>query len=122
MYTYVYVYTYVSLGFPSGSAAENLPAKAEDEGSSPHWKRCPGEGNGNLIWYSCLRKPANRSLAVLQSMGSQRIGHNLVTKHTYTHTYLSIFIRFFSIRGYCNILNTIPCAILYIFVCCIFYI
>ena len=50
----------LSLGFPGGSAAENLPANAEDEGSSPHWKRCPGEGNGNLIQYSCLRKPTNR--------------------------------------------------------------
>ena len=33
---------------------KNLPAKAGDVGSNPGTERCPGEGNGNPLQYSCL--------------------------------------------------------------------
>ena len=32
----------------------------EDPGSIPGSERSPGEGNGNLLQYSCLRNPKNR--------------------------------------------------------------
>ena len=39
---------------------KNLPAKAGDAGNSgsiPGSGRCPGEGNGNPLQYSCLGNP-----------------------------------------------------------------
>ena len=34
-----------------------LPANAGDMGSIPGLGRCPGEGNGNPLQYSCLGNP-----------------------------------------------------------------
>ena len=31
-----------------------------DQGSTPGLGRSPGEGNGNSLWYSCLRNPMDR--------------------------------------------------------------
>ena len=42
---------------------KNLPAKAGDAGdigSVPGSGRSPGEGNGNLLSYSCLENPMDR--------------------------------------------------------------
>ena len=57
-----------------------------DLGSIPGLGRSPGEGHGNPHQYSCLEYP-QRSLGTeepggLQSMGSQRIGHDWATKHS----------------------------------------
>ena len=42
---------------------KNLPANARekigDEGLIPGWRRSPGEGNGNLLQYSCLKNPTD---------------------------------------------------------------
>ena len=55
--------------------------------------RFPGEGNGNPPQYSGLENFMDRGACRLPSMGLQRIGQNLVTKHqqqmgriTYTKT------------------------------------
>ena len=48
--------------FPGGSVVTNLPAKAEDTGSVPGSGRPPGEGNGNLLQYSCLGNPMDREV------------------------------------------------------------
>ena len=41
------------------------------------WEESPGGGHDNLIQYSRLENPhGQRSLAGLQSMGSQRVGHD----------------------------------------------
>ena len=50
-------------GFPDGSVVKNLPANAGDTGdprSIPGLGRSPGEGNGNLLQYSCLENPMDR--------------------------------------------------------------
>ena len=39
---------------------ENLPpieGNAGDTGLIPELRRSPGEGNGNPLWYSCLKNP-----------------------------------------------------------------
>ena len=59
---------------------KNPPASAGDSGSNPEWERSPGEGNGNPLQYSCLENPTDRGAWLLQSTGSQRVGHNLATK------------------------------------------
>ena len=38
---------------------KNLPAM-EDPGSIPRFKRCPEEGNGNPVQYSCLENSMDR--------------------------------------------------------------
>ena len=53
----------IQLGFPGGSAVKNLPANEGDiwDGSSiPGLGRCPGEGNGKLLQYSCPGSPMDR--------------------------------------------------------------
>ena len=45
------------MGFPDDSMIKNLPANAGDSCSIPESERVPGEGNGNLLQYSCLRNP-----------------------------------------------------------------
>ena len=48
-----------------------------DLGSIPGSGRSPGEGNGNPLQYSCLEKYSwTEKPGKLQSMGSQRVGHD----------------------------------------------
>ena len=48
-----------------------------DLGSIPGLGRSPGRGHGNLLQYSCLENPhGQRRPSGLQSMGSQRVGHD----------------------------------------------
>ena len=49
---------------------------ARDLGSIPGSGRSPGEGNGNPLQYSWLRILWTEEPGGLQSMGSQRVGHN----------------------------------------------
>ena len=68
-------------GFPGVSAGRNLPANAGDAGSIPGLGRSPGEGNGNPLQYSCLENSMDRGAwQAIQSMGSQRGRHDLVTE------------------------------------------
>ena len=39
---------------------KNPPANAGEPGCIPGSCRCPGEGNGNPLWYSCLGNPMGR--------------------------------------------------------------
>ena len=65
---------------------KNLPANAGDSrdvGSIHALGRSPGGGHGNPLQYSCLKNPMDRgdwkaiqSMGRLQSMGSQRAGHD----------------------------------------------
>ena len=48
------------LEFSGGSVAKNVPANAGDTGSIPGSRRCPGEGNGNLLQCSCLDNPTDK--------------------------------------------------------------
>ena len=46
-------------------------------GSIPGWKISPGGGHGNPLQYSCLEHPMDRGAWwAIQSMGSQRVGHD----------------------------------------------
>ena len=38
--------------------------------------RCPGGGHGNPLQYSCYKIPWTEGPGGLQSMGSQRVGHD----------------------------------------------
>ena len=62
---------------------KNLLANAEvarDLGSIPGLRRSPGEGNGNPLQY-CPENLWTEKPGGLQSMGSQRVGHDLGQMH-----------------------------------------
>ena len=51
---------YLQVGLPWQLTVKNLPASAGDVGLIPGSGRPPGEGNGNLLQYSCLGNPMDR--------------------------------------------------------------
>ena len=58
---------------------KNLPANTgdiRDAGLIPGLGRSPGGGHGNPLQYSCLGKPMDKRAWQVQSMGSQRTGHD----------------------------------------------
>ena len=48
------------MDFPGGSDGKASVYNAGDPGSIPGSGRSTGEGNGNLIQYSCLENPIDR--------------------------------------------------------------
>ena len=60
------------------SVVKNPPADPGDMGSIPEWGRSPREGDGNSSQYSCLGNST-------ESVGPQRDGHDLATKHQQLH-------------------------------------
>ena len=52
-------------GFSGGSVVKNSPANAGDVGlvPIPGLGRCPGEGNGNPLQYSCLENSMDRGVS-----------------------------------------------------------
>ena len=56
------------MDFPGGSDSKASVYNAGDPGSIPGLERSLGEGNGKIPW---TEDPGR-----LQSMGSQRVGHN----------------------------------------------
>ena len=62
---------------------KNPPANAGalgDAGSISGPGKSRGGGHGNPFQYSCLENPMDRGACRLQSMGSQRVKHDLVTE------------------------------------------
>ena len=59
---------------------KNLPAMWETWVQVPGSGRFPGGRHGNPLQYSCLENPMDRGACELQSMGSQRVRHDLVTE------------------------------------------
>ena len=64
------------LGFPGGSDGKESACNVGDLSSIPGLGRCPGEGNGIPLQYSCLKIPWKEEPCRLQSMGSQRVRHD----------------------------------------------
>ena len=58
-------------GFPGGSNSKESVCNARDMGLIPKSGRSPGEGNGNLLSYFCLKSHGQEEPGGLQSMGSQ---------------------------------------------------
>ena len=48
---------HISQGFPGASGSNDSVCSAGDPGWIPRSGRSPGEGNGNLLQYSCLGNP-----------------------------------------------------------------
>ena len=66
--------------FPIGSADKESACNTGDVSSIPGSGRSPGEGNGNLLQYSCLGNPMDRAPWWATVMRSQRVRHDLATQ------------------------------------------
>ena len=64
------------LDFPGGSDGTASVYNVGDQGSIPRLGRSSGEGNSNPLQYSAWKIPWMEEPGRLQSMGSQRVGHN----------------------------------------------
>ena len=75
---------------------KNLPVNAGNSGGSgdvgliPGLGRFPRRGNGDPLQYSCLENPMDREPGGLQSIGLQRVGHNLETDHACISQFSSV--------------------------------
>ena len=68
-------------GFPGGARGKNPPAHAGVRGF-PGCRRSPAGGNGNPLSVLAWRISWTEEPGGLQSMGSQRVGQDLVTEHS----------------------------------------
>ena len=66
----------IMLGFPGGSDSKESACNAGDLGTAPGLGRCPGEGNGYLLQYSCLENSMDRGEWWATVHGLQRVKHD----------------------------------------------
>ena len=64
-----------TLGLPCSDGKVSV-YNARDPGSVPGLGRSPAEGNGNPLQYIAWKIPWTEEPGRLQSMGSQRVGHD----------------------------------------------
>ena len=67
---------YFNWGFPGSSAGKESACNAGDPGLIPESGRSARGGHGNPLQHSCLENSMNREPGGLQSIGSQRVGHD----------------------------------------------
>ena len=70
-------------GFPHFSVSKESDSNAGDLGSIPGSGRCPGEGNGNPLQYSCLENPMDSGAWQTTVYASQELDSTeLLSTHT----------------------------------------
>ena len=65
-------------GFPGDSDGKESAYSTGDPRLTPESGRCPGEGNGSPLQYSCLEISMERRSGGPQCIGSQRLNHDWV--------------------------------------------
>ena len=73
------MYVCIYWGFPCGASGKEPTCQCrrhKRHGSIPGLGRSLGAGNGNPLQYSCQENPMTEDLGSLQSIRSQRVGHN----------------------------------------------
>ena len=88
--TKMHISYYIIVAHPGGAAVKNPPASAEESGSIRGSGRPPGVRNGNPLQYSCMKNSVSEEPEGLQSVGSQRIGHNWACTHAITLSFTNI--------------------------------
>ena len=86
-------------GFPGGPSGKNTPANAgglREAYSTPGLGRSPGEGNSNLLQYSCLENSMDGGAYRATVHGVSKSQTQLIT---HTHTYIMFFKLQFSIAS-----------------------
>ena len=70
------MYVYIHMGFSGGSDSKESTCNAGDLGAIPGLGRYPGGGHGNSFQFLAWSIPWTEEPGGLQSMGSQRVGHD----------------------------------------------
>ena len=65
------------MGFPRSSVSKASACNVGDLGSIPASGSSPGEGNGNLLQYSCLENPMDRGAWQATVDGIAKVGHDV---------------------------------------------
>ena len=73
------------MGLPGGSDGKESACNVGDLGLILGSGRSSGEGNGNPLQYSGLENPMDKGSCRIQSMGSQRVGHDWTTSLSFFH-------------------------------------
>ena len=73
---YIYTLTVIVIDFPHSSDGRESIYNTRHPGLIPGLGRSLGEGNGNPLQHSSLENSMDRGACRLQSMGSQRVGHD----------------------------------------------
>ena len=68
------------MDFPHSLVGKESACNAGDLGSIPGLRRSPGEGNGSPLSILAWKIPWTEEPGGLQSMGWQRVRHDLATK------------------------------------------
>ena len=92
------------MSFPGSSVVKNLPAIARDSGNAgsiPGSERSPGEGNGNLLQYSCLENSMDRGAwrATVHGVAKSQTWLKWLSTHARTHWWGSSDYR--GLLGHC---------------------
>ena len=74
----ILIYLIYIVGSSGGSAVKGLSANTRDLGLIPGSRKCPGEGNGNPLQYSCLVNPMVRGawLATIHVVAKSQTWNN----------------------------------------------
>ena len=96
IHTHIYITLYTHnthMVFPHSSVCKESAYNAGDLGSIPGLWRCPGEGNGNPLQYSCLENPMDREAWQLHCAWGRKSRTWLSDFHfTKIHIYIYIYI------------------------------
>ena len=96
-----YMHIFIHSRFPGGSDRKESACNAEDLGSIPGFGRSPEEGNGYpsiLAWIIPWTQEPGRQ----QSLGSQKVRHDWVTKTPSLFSHCWCTSRLFPSLGYCK--------------------
>ena len=77
--------------FHDGLRVKNLPANAGDAVLIPGFGRSSGEGNVNVLQYSCLGNPMNRGAWWVTVHRVTRVRHNLATTYPKRYSINPVF-------------------------------
>ena len=78
LFVHPVLFAFLFLHPPATPVGKESACSAGDLGSIPGLGRCPGEGNGNPLQYSCLENPIDRGAWQATVHGVARVGHDLV--------------------------------------------
>ena len=85
----IIIYTRYSLGLPCGLRGKESACHAGDTGASLGSGWSPGEGDGNLLQYSCLNAVDRGARQAAVHGGHKRVGHNSASQQQ--HSLLLLF-------------------------------
>ena len=88
--THTHTHTHTHKVFPGGSVVKKPPANAGDAGLILWLRRCPREGNGNPLQYSCLEISTDREALRAADYGVTKSQMQL-NMYTYTYIYWNHF-------------------------------